>query len=1582
MGWRQDELHGKGTAESAPQRRANCRKRSVGSPVRNLFQACPHPVRHRLAQGSRDPLLCPRVPPMGEIQPTFLSPSPRNGLLLGTLLLFLTSACHERRQAPPEVGVGDAVLLEVSPSAGEGGVAISREAILRFSAPIDPSSVRPEAISVEHAGTPIATRLHLAPTRDTVTLFPVQPWPSAAELEVVLVDGGLRADNGRAVDADQDGRIGGSRRVAFQVANLARVADTEICGRVFASEPGSKGADVPLAGVTVTVDGLDTQCFAVTDPLGNFCLEDVPAGDVFVHVRGSTAHGAPAGFFYPDVGKTWHAPAGQRATVGTVYLPTVSHMALQAASATQDTPVQIVEEQLQRVADPDLRELLRATRIVVPADSLFADDGRRGGRVGIGPVNRDRLPGQLPPGLALPIVITIQTDGPTNFDRPVPVCFPNVPDPATGLPLPPGSKSALWSFNHDTGRFEVVGPMTVSADGTTICTDPGVGVRAPGWHGSAPGSPGSGPPPGGPCEGPDCCTNCCKKTVWDVTADVARIAADLAYCASELTGIAAIVRCLIDLVNSGFATYDFAVALGATVHEGMTPAELIVLKNRLRDRIAEFTALIESCNTEVVVRRVTAIKNCLARLVGRANELCEAYRQCVDIWGRDAACALIAAIDEALALATHYEEIIESYVNHGIRRAAMTALLAVLERVCEHLEPESGSGLTAAEAAELQALFTAAAGAFPPPEQGVGIRDYLAGGYLGAAVVAEVAHGVAQSIHARIGRAEARQVAYALDAPLGSGQVRRGQTTSIGTLDLLLPASAEYALHQYDPFHRRLGVAYGVTAATGQRTTLRSPLLVSVTGMADQDGDGLVDAAEFVFGTSAELADTDRDGLSDGDEVHGGTNPLDGIDAAVRLIAALPTVGPAVDLCADDGAVVVACGDDGIEIFNAWQNMTPTPVARLDTPGSAVRAACARLRVAVADGPAGLAIVDLNEPATPVLRHQVALGDVQAVAVAGGVVVAGTTGGRIAVVDVERGILLMERTIGDAIVDLQVLGDFVYALTSSRLHVSRIDGGVLNAVTELAIGRSRQVRLVLAQEHLLAVDWTGFTAIDVRVPGSPTILAETATQQRGWRHLALDGSGNAVCVVGLNANPDQSDDLQLYRLADFRVPAEFVRDFTGPEFPDFEPGVLSAVVVYNGLAWLADRRGRLFCARYRMRDVASELPSVSLTTSATQGTIEEGKVLVVRAETADDVQVSHVDFELDGRRLVSDGTYPFELRLTAPAMQLANRLTFGAKCWDTGGNMAIATTVVVTVTPDTSPPTVVRSQPGSGGVVLAGAPAELVCSFSEPVDPATVHVGSLLLVGAGPDDQFGTGDDEPVVIDQAGWRASVQSAIWSSNAALTAQRYRAALGGVADVAGNAMAPRSWDFVAYEGLRATFFADAGSAGVERFFAGDQPLSVTEYRNGAAPRQVNTTVVPNIHFRDRNGNWATHAGANGIWETSSLTSPGGDDIVWSLPDRFGVLIEGSLVVPSAGDVTFGVTIDDSFQLELSGQVRGSYLGCTSPTLVTLPTVGLPAGASAMRMAAADVCGSQFALILQAVGGGFPGGVVPASAFRAPR
>lgn len=211
----------------------------------------------------------------------------------------------------------------------------------------------------------------------------------------------------------------------------------------------------------------------------------------------------PHGSYYPAVGKQWEAVAGRTNNLaggtGLIYLPFITAGTLQTVSMTTDTTITFPPAVIAN------NPALAGVAITVPANSLFSDNGTRGGMVGIAAVPPDRLPGPLPPGLEMPLVVTVQTDGSLNFDRPAPICFPNLPDPVLGVPLPAGSKQALVSFNHDKGLWEAVGSMTVSADGRFICTDPGMGILAPGWHGCTPPPATPLPPPPGLPPPPEDC---------------------------------------------------------------------------------------------------------------------------------------------------------------------------------------------------------------------------------------------------------------------------------------------------------------------------------------------------------------------------------------------------------------------------------------------------------------------------------------------------------------------------------------------------------------------------------------------------------------------------------------------------------------------------------------------------------------------------------------------------------------------------------------------------------------------------------------------------------------------------------------------------------------------------------------------------------------------------------------------------------------------------------------------------------------------------------------------------------------------
>jgi len=380
-------------------------------------------------------------------------------------------------------------LSKGSPASGEGDVAVTRETILKFSSPLGVEhGLDADSLFATFGGQRLSTRIHISQDRTSVTLFYNNPLPANSRIRVTLVGDEVVDNRGRNIDGDGDGAAGGDLVFDFDTLGLTVLEGTSVSGRVFASELAvAAAADVhvnqPLEGAIVTVDGMEDQIFAVTDEFGNFRLDPAPVGRFFVHIDGRAATvNVPPGAYYPFVGKAWESIPGEEVNVGNVYLPLVKEGTLQEVSSAEPTTIRMSPLVLDEF--PDFENV----SITVPADSLFSDNGTRGGMVGIAPVDPSRLPGTLPPDLNFPIVITVQTDGATNFDTPASVCFPNLPDLETGETLQPGEKSALWSFNHDTGRFEIAGSMTVSADGSLICSDPGQGVLAPGWHGTRPGA--------------------------------------------------------------------------------------------------------------------------------------------------------------------------------------------------------------------------------------------------------------------------------------------------------------------------------------------------------------------------------------------------------------------------------------------------------------------------------------------------------------------------------------------------------------------------------------------------------------------------------------------------------------------------------------------------------------------------------------------------------------------------------------------------------------------------------------------------------------------------------------------------------------------------------------------------------------------------------------------------------------------------------------------------------------------------------------------------------------------------------------
>jgi len=386
-----------------------------------------------------------------------------------------------------------ATVRETSPGAGASGVALTREFVVYFTMPLaldavvtthNPNTNAHGNLYAEFGGARLLTRAELSSDRRKATLFFLEPLPASARVRVTFDPAGLN-------DLLERDLAPGVRTFDFDTISITALANTGVVGRVFGVSIGTTPATpTPLAGVTITVDGAEQTLRTTTAADGSFALTPAPAGRFFVLIDGRTATNAPANGYYAYVGKAWAGVPGRLATpatpasattaAGDIHLPFIPTGTLQATSAVQDTTITFPDDVV--AANP----ALAGVQLTVPANSLFANDGTRGGLAGIAPIAPDKLPEPLPVGIEHTLDITIQTDGATNFDRPVPVRFPNLPAPGSTTPPAPGTKMSLVSFNHDTGRWEVVGPATVSADGRFIATDAGVGVRQPGWHGMTP----------------------------------------------------------------------------------------------------------------------------------------------------------------------------------------------------------------------------------------------------------------------------------------------------------------------------------------------------------------------------------------------------------------------------------------------------------------------------------------------------------------------------------------------------------------------------------------------------------------------------------------------------------------------------------------------------------------------------------------------------------------------------------------------------------------------------------------------------------------------------------------------------------------------------------------------------------------------------------------------------------------------------------------------------------------------------------------------------------------------------------------
>jgi hypothetical protein len=207
-----------------------------------------------------------------------------------------------------------------------------------------------------------------------------------------------------------------------------------------------------------------------TDESGQFSFTDIPAGPAHLHVDGLVAttlagETIPQGS-YPALSYSFVAiPNAPNQLPTPVLLPKLNPNNAVVYDGTQDLELTC--------------EGMEGLKMIVKAGSMRRPDGSvptpsDPAILSLNQVHHDDIPMPMPDGAAPPFAWTLQPGGAT-FEPPIQIEYPNM------SALPPGAIAYFLSFNHDTERFEIIASGHVVDDGSTIVTDPGVGLRLAGW---------------------------------------------------------------------------------------------------------------------------------------------------------------------------------------------------------------------------------------------------------------------------------------------------------------------------------------------------------------------------------------------------------------------------------------------------------------------------------------------------------------------------------------------------------------------------------------------------------------------------------------------------------------------------------------------------------------------------------------------------------------------------------------------------------------------------------------------------------------------------------------------------------------------------------------------------------------------------------------------------------------------------------------------------------------------------------------------------------------------------------------------
>ncbi|WP_374090612.1 Ig-like domain-containing protein [Methylomicrobium lacus] len=1327
-------------------------------------------------------------------------------------------------------------ITAASPAAGSSDVGVTFRPQVTFSRPVNTDTLTSDSF---YATAPDGSKLDatIVPALDGsfAWLFFIQPMPGAAQITLHVDGSKIRAAaDGSFLDADADGASGGQFSLDFTTVSRTSVPGTKIVGIV--ADPGpdlepmtfddiGRGADGiihtpddvfkrPIAHAKVYILGQEDK-FVFTDGNGYFELTDVPAGTVKVVIDGRTATNAPDGVFFPEMVMDAELIPGVANTLmgsmGTsaerlanadrqeVYLPRIATSVLQAVSATEPTVINAVDP----AAAPDLTEAQRAAlTLTVNPGSAVDQNGNpvTNAQIGIATVPPELVRDMLPPGvLQHTFDITIQAPGVAAFAEPVQITLPNVFNAA------PGTKLNILSFDHTTGRLVINGTGTVSADGLTVVSDPGSGVRAPGWHGlTPPGTPTTGPDNPPPQDPPPCINS---QNAFDIVIDLTTAAAN---CAAELAGIGSALKAVLTVSDKARSIAESVVTLQAELNKpGVSTAQLAATFKIINDGKSAVVAVVEAFEKQNPISRALKIAKCLEAILSGLDNVCGRIQQ----QGGECNTTLVKTICVGIgAVKTQLGEVnkLIEKAEAGLKQLGLAFICAKIDQIATALSlaanaesapaaPATGARtLQLAEASstypdslfeDIQQLIDALAANMPNFDA---LQDFGSGYYALNNSTSDLDQTAAKMYSSFVSGLPGNTY-YLIRI---DGNELRGRTDSEGKIDVFLAPDADYSLSLYDPVAHKVANVYGHTSPTGQASKLPAVAFASLDlsslpvdefgvrivpeyllpdgqgGLLDRDADGLPDVVEEIVGTKKSSADSDQDGLLDLAELQQGLNPLDGIAVATGVISSTAIKGSAEAVAVigstdgkSDLTVLLATGNNGLAVVDASQVTKSKVLAELDLTGNNTDVAVDAVRgiAVLAANDAGLHIVDISDPSSPTLRQTLAFASpVSHVEVRDGIAYV-TTGSDLASVDLNTGevrtTLSLSSLGGGTLTDLAIDGDTLFTMDGSRvLRSISIAGDVLTLLDNLTLSTGGGRLFVgggVAYIGGTGGFQQGFSTVNVANPADLLLLSNPDATNITNGAIVANGSGLAVSIGNL---PGIGNRVQVIDVSDPTDTSAFITQYDLSDAP-------RDITLANGLAFVADGSGGLQIVNYVGFDTKGIAPNVAISVEgadadpATPGTqVLEGRTVRVIPTISDDVQVRSVELLVNGQVVFNDIAFPFELFAQVPTIAAGgSTLNIQVRATDTGGNVALSNLVTLDVVPDTFAPVVSSVSVEEGARRFFVRSIDLV--FDEPIDTTRLNTSGVSLLRAGNDGLFGTADDVsvPVTLDSRafGQRVSV-----------------------------------------------------------------------------------------------------------------------------------------------------------------------------------------------------------------------------------